>query len=215
MQTCPSLRRHVKSAATIDIKGRSRKQGLLSICPATERLSSIWLCDPCTLWGPQSWAQCGSLPPPKPLYHPRKCHLGCLVLGGGARQHRVGILRVLMLVVASCWHLERGWHQDLLIAFLTDFAVALKRISSLGESGRLAGVDFLCRVTKPHFIVHSDLRATLAAFEQNQHRRLSQGSCSWAGGAGQLPLESTPGVCPHSSLSSLYPFKASRKHFLS
>lgn len=117
---------------------------------------------------------------------------GCGV-GGGTSWHGAGILRVLMLVVASCWRLERGWHQDLLIAFLTDFAVALKRISSRGESGRLAGVDFLCRVTEPHFIAHGDSRATPAAVEQSQHRRLSQETCSWAGGAGHPGMASESG----------------------
>lgn len=116
-------------------------------------------------------------------------------VGGWGSRRRVGILRVLMLVVASRWRLERGWHQDLLIAFLTDYAVALKRISSLGESGRLAGVDVLSRVTEPRFLEHSDSRATPAAVERNRHRRLSQESCSGAGGAGHPGVALESGSC--------------------
>lgn len=45
----------------------------------------------------------------------------------------------------------------MLIAFLVDSAVALKRIASLGELGPAgSGADFLCRVTKSCFITHND-----------------------------------------------------------
>ena len=86
----------------------------------------------------------------------------CTVIGNvtfcvrrGGSQHPVDILRVLMLF-ATCWQ-NLGGHEGFLIAFLTDSAVTLKRITGLGESGLVgSGVDFLCRVTKSCFIISSD-----------------------------------------------------------
>lgn len=60
------------------------------------------------------------------------------------------------MLFAARWQ-NLGGYQGLLIAFLTDSAVALKRIACLGESGLAgSGVDSLCRVTEACFVAHSD-----------------------------------------------------------
>lgn len=59
----------------------------------------------------------------------------------------------------------------MLIAFLVDSAVALKRIAGLGESGPAgSSADFLCRVTKSCFITYNDFVSCPGWTEANPSR---------------------------------------------